>query len=83
MNDDNKACCDLRMVTISESVHEAMCQQDEINRIIGDIEFKLSQTPKCQMEEPVEPMGLEGKAMLVVQKNIQIMRMLEDINSRI
>ena len=79
----NNNCMDLRMITISESVHEAMCQQDGINRIIGDIEFKLSMFPNCPLDEPVDPMGLEGKAMLLVQKNNQIMRMLENISSRI
>ena len=81
--EDKNVCCELRNITVSESVHEAMCQQDEINRIIGDIEFKLSMTPKYPLDEPVDPMGLEGKVMLIVQKNTQIMRMLENINNRI
>ena len=80
---DEKVCCELKNITISESVHEAMCQQDEINRIVVDIEYKLSMTPKNPIEEPVDVIGLEGKAMLLVQKNTQIIRMLENINNRI
>ena len=79
----NNECEIERMSTISETVHEIMCQQDEINKIITEIEFKLSLTPKLPLDEPIDPMGLEGKTMLVLQQNIQIMNMLNNICNRL
>ena len=81
--ENNKACTEARPITISEAVHEAMLQQDEINRIIGCIENKMSLTSNCLPEEPVEPMGLEGKVMFLLEKNSLIISLLNNINARL
>ena len=81
--ENNKICAEAKLITISEAVREAMLQQDEINRIIGCIENKMSLTPNCSLEEPVDPMGLEGNVMFLLQKNSQIVSLLNNINARL